>query len=48
MFLRYLDLFDKDFDNLDISAKEDYNAVLFSFSLILQRYTMIWMNVQNY
>ncbi len=41
-FLGIIDLFDKDFDNLDISAKEDYNAVLLSFSLILQRYTMIW------
>jgi len=41
-FLGITDSFDKDFDNLDISAKEDYNAVLLSFSIILQRYTMIW------
>jgi hypothetical protein len=41
-FLGITDSFDKDFDKLDISAKEDYNAVLLSFSIILQRYTMIW------
>ena len=41
-FLGVTDSFDKDFDNLDISANNDYNAVLLSFSIILQRYTMIW------
>lgn len=42
-FLGITDSFDKDFDNLDISAKEDYNAVLLSFSIILQRYTVSWI-----
>lgn len=41
-FLGVSELSDTDFDNLDISAKDDYNAVLLSFSIILQRYTLWW------
>jgi hypothetical protein len=40
-FLGVTDPFETDFDNLDISVDEEYNAVLLAFSLILQRYTMI-------
>lgn len=39
-FLGVTESIDTDFDNLDISEDEDYNAVLLSFSIILQRYTM--------
>lgn len=39
-FLGVTDVFEKDFDNLDISANADYDAVLLSFSIILQRYTL--------
>jgi hypothetical protein len=46
-FLGVKDSFDKDFDNLDISANDDYNAVLLSFSIILQRYTMMWNERQS-
>ena len=42
-FLGVAEPFDSDFENLDISENEDYNAMLLSFSIILQRYTM-WMN----
>ena len=42
-FLGVTETFENDFDNLDISENEDYNAMLLSFSIILQRYTM-WMN----
>lgn len=42
-FLGVTESFDMDFDNLDISENEDYNAMLLSFSIILQRYTM-WIN----
>lgn len=31
-----------DFEDLDISEDEEYNAVLLAFSIIIQRYTMIW------
>lgn len=41
-FLGVTESLEKDFDNLDISANEEYNAVLLSFSIILQRHTLIW------
>jgi len=44
-FLGVTESFENDFDNLDISMNEEYNAVLLSFSIILQRYTG-WMNEQ--
>ncbi len=40
-FLGVTNSFETDFDNLDISADGDYNAVLLAFSLILQRYTLM-------
>ena len=40
IFLGATETFENDFDNLDISENEDYNAMLLSFSIILQRYTM--------
>lgn len=42
-FLGVAEPVENDFDNLDISENEDYNAMLLSFSIILQGYTM-WMN----
>jgi len=42
-FLGVAEPVENDFDNLDISENEDYNAMLLSFSIILQRYT-IWIN----
>lgn len=44
-FLGVTEFFSTDFENLDISEGEEYNAVLLSFSIILQRYTRI-MNEQ--
>lgn len=41
-FLGVTESFNNDFDNLDISVDEEYNAALLAFSIILQRYTMIW------
>jgi hypothetical protein len=41
-FLGVTDFFETDFKNLDISVDEDYNAALLAFSIILQRFTMIW------
>jgi hypothetical protein len=41
-FLGVTESFDNDFDNLDISVNETNNAILLAFSIILQRYTMIW------
>jgi hypothetical protein len=41
-FLGVTDSFDKDFDALDISQNDDYNAVLLAFSIILQRKTLIY------
>jgi hypothetical protein len=38
-FLGVTESISTDFDNLDISVNDDYNAVLLSFSIILQRYT---------
>lgn len=40
-FLGVTESFDTDFDDLDISVDEKYNAVLLSFSIILQRHTII-------
>ena len=42
-FLGVTETFENDFDNLDISKNDDYNAILLSFSIILQRYTL-WMS----
>ncbi len=42
-FLGVTESFENDFDNLDITIDEDYNAVLLAFSVILQRYTK-WSN----
>ncbi len=42
-FLGVSESFENDFDYLDISENEDHNAMLLSFSIILQRST-IWMN----
>jgi len=36
-----------DFDNLDISVDDEYNAVLLSFSTMLQRYTITWNEKQT-
>jgi hypothetical protein len=36
-FLGVTGTFENDFDNLDISAAEEYNAVLLAFSILLQR-----------
>jgi hypothetical protein len=41
-FLGAPDLFNTDFEDLDISENEEYNAELLAFSIIVQRYTMIW------
>lgn len=41
-FLNVSESSDADFENLDISVDEEYNAVLLSFSIMLQRYTLIW------
>ncbi|MEI7501247.1 MAG: hypothetical protein WCK84_12480 [Bacteroidota bacterium] len=41
-FLGVTEPFGTDFEKLDISKGEDYNAVLLAFSIILQRYTNIW------
>ena len=41
-FLGVTDFIETDFENFDISVNEDYNAALLAFSIILQRYTMIW------
>lgn len=38
-FLGVTEYFDNDFDNLDLSVNEEYNAVLLAFSIMLQRYT---------
>lgn len=38
-FLGVTETFNMDFDKLDISQNSEYNAVLLSFSVILQRYT---------
>jgi hypothetical protein len=38
-FLGVTDTFDTDFENLDISVDEEYNAALLAFSIILQRYS---------
>ena len=38
-FLGITNTFNVDFEELDISSNEDYNAALLSFSVILQRYT---------
>ena len=38
-FLGVKNKFDIDFENLDITVDEEYNAALLSFSIILQRYT---------
>jgi len=38
-FLGITNSFNVDFEELDISSNEDYNAALLSFSVILQRYT---------
>ena len=40
-FLGVAEPFDTDFENMDISVDEDYNAALLAFSIILQRYTYI-------
>ena len=41
IFLGVTQSFENDFDNLDISIDEEYNAVLLAFSIMLQRYTMM-------
>ena len=41
-FLGISESFDEDFADLDISQNEDQHAVLLAFSIILQRYTMLW------
>ena len=41
-FLGVTESYEVDFDNLDISIDEEYNAILLAFSVILQKYTMIW------
>jgi hypothetical protein len=41
-FLGVAESVETDFDNFDISVNEDINAVLLSFSIMLQRHTMIW------
>lgn len=41
-FLGVNESVENDFDNLDISENENYNAMLLSFSVILQRYTIVW------
>lgn len=41
-FLGVTESFDIDFEELDISKNEEYNAALLAFSILLQRYTMIW------
>jgi hypothetical protein len=46
-FLGVTDSFAMDFDNLDISQNSDYNAVLLSFSIILQRYTNVLSEYPN-
>lgn len=38
-FLGVEETFENDFDDFDISKNEDYNAMLLSFSIMLQRYT---------
>lgn len=40
-FLGVNESFTTDFSSLDISKKEDYNAVLLAFSIILQKYTEV-------
>jgi hypothetical protein len=42
IFLGVTETFEEDFENLDISNNADPNAVLLAFSIIVQRYTMIW------
>jgi hypothetical protein len=42
IFLGAPDLSSIDFEDLDISENKEYNAVLLAFSIIVQRYTMIW------
>jgi len=46
-FLGVADLFDEDFESLDISENEDYNAVLLAFSIILQRHIIFEENAIN-
>lgn len=46
-FLGVTESFDTDFDHLDISFDEEYNAVLLAFSIILQRHTIIWNERQT-
>ncbi|MCK4817398.1 hypothetical protein KA005_16630, partial [bacterium] len=41
-FLGISDSFELDFADLDMFQSDDHNAVLLSFSIILQRYTLIW------
>jgi len=41
-FLGVSESFETDFDNFDISVNADINAVLLSFSVMLQRHTLIW------
>lgn len=41
-FLGAPDLSSIDFEDLDISENEEYNATLLAFSIIIQRFTMIW------
>lgn len=41
-FLNVSESFNADFENLDISVDDEYNAVLLSFSIMLQRFTLIW------
>ena len=46
-FLGVTDSFNTDFENLDISKNSEYNAVLLSFSIILQRYTNVLNEYPN-
>lgn len=41
-FLGISDSFELDFTDLDVFQSDDHNAVLLAFSIILQRYTLIW------
>lgn len=41
-FLGIPEAFDKEFTELDIFGAEDQNAALLAFSIMLQRFTMVW------